>query len=163
MERKFLHPETITAELVREFLARVERNKRGKARRSKGIVDIKVTHRPVQLYLWGAYASNRKVEIPECYELEGQIDLIWQSGRVHNQTITMPDGARIEFRVHYMGGTVMIMTPGSSWSIHGQIGKRRGDEAAVIRRATVESPAGTSAESPATYQWNLSRPGEPEA
>uniref|UniRef100_A0AB39CDI9 Uncharacterized protein n=1 Tax=Pseudomonas phage RVTF4 TaxID=3236931 RepID=A0AB39CDI9_9VIRU len=135
------------AEVLHNFFERVRAQRRAAKRRSKGIVDIRVSWKPKRLYFHSACASSKKPEIEGVWMLKGQIDLIQQTDKVYTRMIQLPDGVKCELRVITLGpDSVMISMPGSSWFVNGQVGKRKDGEE--------DCPSDN-------VSWDLYKPDEP--
>lgn len=111
---------------IAEFLEGVLRRRKNAEialkRRSKGILNIVVTHRTFPLEVYDVCLRDRKGE-QDPIVLEGKFPLTHLQKNVYVCYFDVPNGPPLMVRVIYSNGWVMISTPGRSWSIGCQVGR----------------------------------------
>lgn len=118
---------SIADEVLDNFYTKLHLREQQLRRRSKGIVDVRVTYKPQCLYIQDVILHDRRDEYT-LVQYMGRYPLTHESGNTYSAKFPVPRAGEVTIRVRLSGKSVWVNSPGQGWASNGQVGKYTEEE-----------------------------------
>lgn len=118
---------SIADDVLDKFYTKLHLREQQLRRRSKGIVDVRVTYKPQCLYIQDVLLCDRRDEY-EVVKYLGRYPLAHESGNTYSAKFPVPRAGEVTIRVRLAGKSVWVNSPGQGWASYGEVGKYTEEE-----------------------------------